>query len=147
MIIEANMNYNIILLCEVLLLNFIDWKLFLFSPTEMIFTLLNFLEVPAQVMPYLTTNIENYVNYVLSEYTIYSAFDLTVISISICKLALLSINKHSNPFVLKIDNLIYDLSQVEEVGSCVDLINKLLEESDEDYEASADSENCPSMVF
>jgi hypothetical protein len=160
MIIERNMNYNIILLCEVLLLNYIDWKLFLFSPTEMILSILNFLEVPEKVMPYITTNIENYVNYVLSEYSIYLAFDLTVISLSICKLALQSVSRNSktsksstqvtsNPFVSKLDKLInFDARCVEEVADCIELINKYLEESEEDVEESqADPDSCSSAIF
>ena len=162
MIIERNMNYNIILLCEVLLLNYIDWKLFLFSPTEMILSILNFLEVPERVLPYLTTNIENYVNYILCEYSIYLSFDLTVISLSICKLALQSICRNSmtiisqsgypstsNPFISKLDKIIkFDAELVEEVSNCVELINKYLAESEEDCEESqANPEFSSSVVF
>ena len=162
MIIERNMNYNIILLCEVLLLNYIDWKLFLFSPTEMILSILNFLEVPERVLPYLTTNIENYVNYILCEYSIYLSYDLTVISLSICKLALESICRNTKtiisqsgypstsiPFISKLEKIIkFDAKLVEEVSNCVELINKYLAESEEDCEESqANPESSSSVVF
>jgi hypothetical protein len=147
MIIDMNLNYNIILLCEILLLNYIDWKLFLFSPTDMIFTILHFLDLPKNVLPHVRENIENYINYVLSEFSIYSAFDLSVISVAICKLALGSVNKDSNPYLGKLEILISDFVQVEEVSQCMKLIENYLCESDDDSYSHTETETSYPLIF
>jgi hypothetical protein len=120
-------------------MNFIDWKLFLFSPSEMIYTILNCIQVPENILPHLQLNIENYVNYVMSEFLIYSSYDLSVISVAVCKLALSSVNSTNNPYLRELDKFILEFYSKDEVDSCVNMINCMINESDSEDEIEGEN--------
>jgi hypothetical protein len=130
LIIELNLDYNIILVCEIFLLNYLNWKIFLVSPTEIMYFILKSLSIEEEELEELMINAENYINFSLSEYQIFSRFDQFTIAISICKL-LLQENSEKVKMCNQLVLLLYpDCTDV--IETCIDSISSSLTDTDDE---------------
>lgn len=125
-------------MCEVLFLNYTEWNLPLFSPSEFIYGIFSHLQLPEGVIRDLEVAgmIDNYINYALSEYLIYTTYDQFIISLAICRLLLKSVNETGSSGIDYSDNfegLLSDcISSIDKVNGCAVLIWRLLNVSDEE---------------
>jgi hypothetical protein len=90
LIIEANYDFNTVILCEKLFINFTDWSLYLISPTEIVLATFKYLDVKKDTLELIinSNTLENFVNFTLSEYKIYTNYDQLTISLAIVNLIL-----------------------------------------------------------
>jgi hypothetical protein len=130
------MDFNTVLLCEVLLMNFLNWNICFFSISETLCMIFNYLQIEVSVMEVLYQNSENFINYVFSEFVLYTSYDQFVITLAICKLVLRDLKKtgeKENLYLKKFEQFIIDLELNEmnkTLDNCVDLISFYLDSSD-----------------
>jgi len=126
-----------------LLLNFTEWKLYLYSPSEMSLFLLEYVKLPEVYRDSIEKNIQGYFDYILSEYSLYSSYNLSTISIAVCKLVLYSMGTNKNPYLIARNSLIIDFNlYLSDVDKCCELILASLNnenETQDDYEMRDES--------
>ncbi len=132
LIIDSGIDFKTVLLCEILFLNFLDWRVFIFSSSEVVYSVFNYLGLPKNAMEALEENIVNSVNFAMSEISLYTQFDWTVISLAVCKMVLGQACKVENPYLKALENLVRELKLEWEVSECFVVINEMLDQPEEE---------------
>jgi hypothetical protein len=101
---------DIIITCEAFILNYLNWRIPLVSISDVIEKNFEYLQLPPELRNSLSSNVEDYVNFAISELKIYSQFNYITIAFVICKINLNFINdpRYSQPLEALIAKL--DLS-------------------------------------
>ena len=88
------MDFDYIILCEVLLMNYINWKVCFFSYSEFIYEVLIYLNVNIDRIEEMIQISKNFLNFIFSEFYIFSTYDQFVLSLAICKMLLINYDEN-----------------------------------------------------
>ena len=122
------MDFDYIILCEVLLMNYINWKVCFFSYSEFIYEVLIYLNVNIDRIEEMIQISKNFLNFIFSEFYIFSTYDQFVLSLAICKMLL--INYDENLILINLNNMIADLeceTLSANIEDCIKMVNYYLD--------------------
>jgi hypothetical protein len=85
---KQGVDFEIIITCEALILNYLNWRIPLVSISDIIEKNFEYLQLRAELKNSLSSNVEDYVNFAISELKIYSQFNYITIAFVICKINL-----------------------------------------------------------
>lgn len=101
------MDFDFIILCEVLLMNYINWKVCFFSYSELIYEVFIYLNVNIDSIEEMIRISENFFNFIFYEFSIFCNYDQFVLSLAVSKMLL--IYNDENFILSNFNNMIADL--------------------------------------
>jgi hypothetical protein len=122
LIIDSQLDYNIVILLEQLLLNYMGWNIELVSLTEIIICIAYIIEINKDDWEGIKEYLDDIINYIMSESCIYNSFDQTTLALSILKI--ICHRNHWYVYLQKLEELYEELSVKEAyISQCINVID------------------------